>query len=121
MFVYSDSPHWKSYAEETIIPKIIQVSHIVNWSHRSQWNEKKYSFEQKIFFHHAALHSYWINKKKRWTGENYNPLAIIFDPWWKPKVLRFYKAFKMAQHGKDKFLKELEIELFSSLKKSPCF
>jgi len=115
LFVYSNSPNWKDYIEENILPKISQKSHVLNWSERSQWDWNKKSLELRVFKNWAGVERYTVKefkRKIRWSGEEYNPIAIIFEPWQKPKVLKFWKPFKDFKHGNEKSLKEMEDELF---------
>lgn len=98
LFVYSDSPTWKARIETEILPKITQSAIILNWSKRNEWEAD--TLAAKIFRH-------WVGERKE-----FNPVAVTFAPWWKPKVFRFWRAFKSAQHGKSRPLEELQGELF---------
>ena len=115
LFVYSDSPNWKGYIEKNIIPKIEKNAIIINWSERSQWNNKRQSLEVLVFKHWARVSSYSFNGKKKWRGEEFNPIAIVFIPWNKPEIFKFWQAFKNFKHGKDKTLKKIESDLFQKL------
>ena len=116
LFVYSQSPVWKDYIEKNIIPKISSSSTIMNWSERTSFN--KWSLEYKVFAHWTQVHQYSFNGKTKWSGAEYNPVAIVFKPWWNPKVLRFWEAFRDYKHGKDQKLKELENTLYNLLGRS---
>jgi len=97
IFVYSDSPHWKTYVEDNILPKLESQYITLKWSKRSHYRNN--SLESRIFYH--------------WGGYNdYNPMAIIFISFFNIKTVRFYKAFKDYKHGKDKLLNEKIQELF---------
>lgn len=92
LFVYSDSPNWKTYIEQTILPDIQPYVVILNWSNRKEW-PKTNPFEAQVFH--------------RWAGEKeFNPIAIIPDG--TVKVVRFWRAFREFKHGKDTLLKEAE-------------
>ena len=103
LFVYSDSPNWKDYVEENILPRI--ESHVItlNWSKRGEW-QKTNPFEAKVFNH-------WAGRK------NFNPMAILFPREGKVKKVRFWQAFRDLKHGKDKLLKESEKNLFNEVEK----
>lgn len=115
LFVYSNSPHWQNYIEENILPKIENQSIILNWSEKSSWNWKRKPLELRIFTHWTSVNVYSFKGRRKWFGDEYNPVAIIFIPWWKPKVIRFWKAFKDFKHGKEKNLRQLEEEFFKSI------
>lgn len=36
LFVYSDSPNWKSYIERSILPQIQDYAIVLNWSERNR-------------------------------------------------------------------------------------
>ena len=115
LFVYSNSPNWKEYIENNILTKLSGKAVIVNWSERSKWNWGNKPLELKIFRHWTGVNRYFLKGKKKWDGEEFNPAAITFIPWWKPKILRFWKAFKDHKHGKEKRVKDLENQLFKIL------
>jgi hypothetical protein len=114
LFVYSDSPNFKGYVESNILPKIGERAMILNWSERSRlkWDE---TLEARVFWHSTGVRRYFEKGKKKWAGEDYCPLAIVFTPWWSPKVIRFWQAFKEFKHGKDAGLKQCEKRLFELL------
>lgn len=127
VFVYSNSPTWKNYTETNILPRIRPYAVIMNWSERSYWNYKWKPLKFQVFEHWAGISRYksrgkiaWREKSDLggmvgWGGEEFNPIAIVFVPWWKPKVLRFFKAFNDFKHGKKRVLRDLETKLFETL------
>ena len=102
LFIYSDSPNWKDYIEENILPRIQSNAITLNWSTRREW-QKTNPFEAKVFNH-------WAGKRE------FNPIAILFSPEGEIKEIRFWRAFKDLKHGKDKLLKEAEKNLFNEVK-----
>jgi hypothetical protein len=101
LFVYSDSPNWKSYIESNILPRIESHAVTLNWSERKRWDEAN-PFEAKVF--------------RRWAGDReYNPVAIVFPPAGKVKVIRFWRAFRDYKHGKEQPLKQAQEELFKAV------
>ena len=114
LFVYSDSPNWKEYIEQKILPQISSKAVIINWSERSQWQWKG-TLELKVFQHWTGVAQYFYRGRKKWDGKEFCPVAVVFNPWWKPKVIRFWQAFKDFKHGKEIALKKCEKELFDSI------
>ena len=101
LFVYSESPNWKEYIEENIVPRIKTKAVFLNWSKRSEWRKNK-PLEAKALFH--------------WGGDTeFNPMAIIFVPGWRVKTVRFHQAFRDYKHGKTKLLEKKKEELYSNL------
>jgi hypothetical protein len=101
IFVYSDSPNWKEYLQRNIVDKIQAQSIILNWSNHSQW--KRSALPVRIFFHFAG-------------STEFNPIAILFRPFHRTKVFRFWQAFKDYKHGKTEPLQKVEAEFFEAIK-----
>lgn len=96
IFIYSNSPHWKPYIEEHILPKIQDQSILLNWSDRSRWDRTSWNVQA---FHH-------------WGGDHdFNPLAIVYCNFFNVKVIRFYDAFLDLKHGNDIPLQKMEAQL----------
>ena len=114
LFVYSNSPNWQNYIEKNIIPKIKDKAVIINWSKRKDWN-KSNKLELQIFKQWSGANIYSTKGKKEWVGREYNPIAIVFEPWSKPKIFKFWQPFKDFKHGKKEPLKKLEKEFFKNL------
>ena len=96
LFVYSDSPNWKSYIEQNILPHVQEYAIILNWSERSQWDMS--SWIVRAFYH--------------WGGQrDFNPIAIVFYSLVNVRVFRFFKAFHELKRGKPGILKKIEAEL----------
>ena len=64
LFVYSESPNWQPYIEETILPRISSRAVVLNWSERSRWHTS------------LATHVFY----KIGGPNEFNPLAIVFRP-----------------------------------------
>lgn len=61
----------------------------------------------------------WIWRQNvRMGGQWYNHIAIVFDPWWKPKRFNFWLAFKDYEFGKETTLMEIEEMLYNYLNKN---
>jgi len=115
LFVYSNSPNWKEYIETNILPVIADYAIVINWSERSHWDWKKKPLELKVFKHWTHVNRFSYKGKKKWTGNEFNPVAITFIPWWKSKVFRFWQPFRDLKHGKENPLKEMENNLYTVL------
>jgi hypothetical protein len=111
LFVYSDSPNWKEYIENSLLPKVRDSAVVLNWSQRSSWDIKRKPLEVKVFQHWTSVSILTSEGRRRWAGEDFNPAAIVFMPGGKVEVLRFWKAFKDNKHGKPESLEKLEKEL----------
>jgi len=96
IFVYSDSPNWKSYIEQNILPYVQQYAIILNWSERSRWDRSSWIVQA---FHH-------------WGGQReFNPIAIVYFSLTDVRVIRFFKAFHELKRGKSGILDKVESEL----------
>lgn len=102
LFVYSDSPNWKSYIESKVLPPIKDYAIVLNWSERSKWKGKK---------------SWPVQAFRHWGGsKEFNPLAIVFCGLTRVRTIRFYQAFRDFKHGKEAPLREAESQLSELVK-----
>jgi hypothetical protein len=102
MYVYSDSPLWEDHIKKEVLPKLPPNSIIMNWSERKIW--KKLSLSSIVFHYFGGRKAF-------------NPMAILFIPFRRAKVYRFYDAFKEYKHGKPERLESMEREFFQKLVK----
>ena len=120
LFVYSNSKNWKSYIEKKILPRISKYAIILNWSERSSWDWKHKSLELKVFLHWTRIHKIRSLESKRnkmgVVGKEYNPIAIIFKPKGRVKVLRLWQAFKDYKREKSDELESKVEELIDAVK-----
>lgn len=97
LLVYSNSPHWQRYVEETWLPKWGRRAVVLNWSERSGWSRS--NAEVALFRAFAG-------------AREFNPLGIVVPAIGRHvDVVRFWRAFKDFKHGKDRRLREAEAEL----------
>jgi hypothetical protein len=82
LFVYSDSPVWHDYIEQHLLPPIRQRA-IVNWSQRKRWG---FSLARAAFRHFGGR-------------REFNPLAVVFRPFWRTRKFRFWQPFREWKHG----------------------
>ena len=99
LFVYSNSPVWKDYIENEILPRIQNQSIILNWSERKTWKTSL-----------SVLAFQYFGKDR-----NFNPIAIVFRPFHLVKTYRFYEAFKDFKHGRPRKVEEIKRALFETL------
>jgi len=100
LLVYSNSPHWQRYVEQSWLPRWGHRAVVLNWSDRRQWARR--SPEVAIFNVFAS-------------AQEYNPLAIVVPLSGPVHVVRFWLAFRDYKHGKDGALLKAEAELDAHL------
>jgi hypothetical protein len=100
LYVSSDSPIWKEYMEIEILPLVAGRAIVLNWSERSKW--PWWSFAVRVFrtFGH---------------GRDFNPMVILFDPFHRARIFRFFPAFKEFKHGNPASVEQLRQELIQAL------
>ena len=96
LFVYSDSPVWRDYIRERMLPHLQQRAVILNWSERQRW---QFSLA-RVAFHHFG------------GGKEFNPLAVVFRPFRRTRTFRFWQPFRDWKHGHPEALVAMERELF---------
>ena len=84
LFVYSESPVWKEYMLEEILPLVRHRAVILNWSERSRWSRWS-----------IAVQAFQILAGDR----EFNPLVMFFRPLQPAKKFRFWPALKAWKHG----------------------
>ena len=100
LFVYSDSPVWKPYIEQNIIPKLPPTAIILNWSERRRW--RRWSLATAVVQHFGGV-------------RNFNPLAVVIRPLAWGETFRFWLAFRDYKHGKPQKLAEVQAAFFKAL------
>src|SRR5215470_3709096 len=100
LYVSSDSPIWKEYMENEILPLVAKRAVVLSWSDRSRW--PKWSFTVRVFrtFGH---------------GRNFNPMVVLFRPLCRAKTFRFLPAFQEWKHGNRTKVEELRRSLKQAL------
>jgi hypothetical protein len=97
LFVYSDSPIWREYVEQRLLPPIRDRAVILNWSQRKGWN---LSLARAAFHHFGGY-------------REFNPLAVVFRPFRRTRKFRFWQPFRDWKHGRPAKLEQMEKEFFS--------
>jgi len=100
LFVYSDSPIWKEYMTQQVLPLVEERAVILNWSEKSTW--RRWTLAVSVL--------------RAFGGEReFNPMVILFRPLRRARVFRFWSAFRGWKHGKTEQLEHLRNELFLHL------
>ena len=99
LLVYSDSPIWRDHVETHILPLIAERTVVLNWSERKHW---KPSLARWAFFQYGG-------------HREFNPLGVVFRPWKRAKVFRFWQPFRDFKHGNRAALDKMKKEFFETL------
>jgi hypothetical protein len=99
LVVYSNSPIWREYFEQNVLPAVGGRGVVLNWSDRRQW-----SFTLSV-----ALFKVFAGTR------DFNPLAIVFQPLTWPRRFRFYAPFKGFKRGRPEDIERMRLELFELL------
>jgi hypothetical protein len=99
LVVYSNSPLWREYFEEHVIPAVGDRGVVLNWSERKAW---PYSLS-------VALFRFFGGRRE------FNPLAIVFQPLAWPRRFRFFRPFKALKDGRPREVEEMRHELLELL------
>ena len=114
LFIYSNNPEWKEYAEENIIPQIKDNAVILNWSERKSWIDSD-SLETQLFKNFNWNRKWIWLQNTRSGGQDYNHMAIVFKPANNPKIINFWPAFKDYEFGNKEKMEMLKNELLTYL------
>lgn len=99
LLVYSDSPIWREYIEKELLPRLEGRAVVLNWSERKHWRK-----------------SLAVLAFRRFGGwRAFNPLAVVFRPFHRAKVFRFFGPFQEFKHGQPAKVEQLKTELFGAL------
>jgi hypothetical protein len=96
LFVYSDSPIWRDYMTQEILPLLKSRAVVLNWSERSSW--PKWSFVVHVFRSFNG-------------GREFNPMVVLFRPFHRAMYFRFWAPFKERKHGHSAAVDALTREL----------
>jgi hypothetical protein len=96
LFVYSDSPVWREYVEQHILPHLGGRAIVLNWSQRRHWRLSLARFAFRFFG----------------GDRQFTPMAVVFRPFQRARVFRFWQPFRDFKHGRPESLNEMRRELF---------
>src|SRR5262249_55267074 len=100
LVIYSDSPIWHDYLTQTILPLVQERAMVLNWSERKKWH--RWSLPVQIFSSFGG-------------GYAFNPMVILFRPFRRAAVFRFWDAFKDSKRGYTEPVERLRNELLVKL------
>jgi hypothetical protein len=100
LFVYSDSPNWKEYIEQVILPRLPANSVALNWSERRRWPRFGVST--------------WLFRAFGGARE-FNPIGLVFDRFGLVARYRFWRPFREMKHGRPEALLVLTEGFFAHL------
>jgi hypothetical protein len=100
LLVYSDSPIWHEYIVAQVLPLVREQAIILNWSERSKW--PWWSSRVHVFHSFAG-------------GREFNPLVVLFRPFRRARIFRFWAAFQQWKRGDREPVERLRQELLSAL------
>jgi hypothetical protein len=96
LFVYSDSPLWRDYIDQRILPRLGDRAVVLNWSERRRWRPSL----ARLAFHHFG------------GSRQFNPLAVVVRPFRRTRTFRFWQPFRDFKHGHPAALHAMEREFF---------
>lgn len=100
LVVYSDSPTWREYMTDEVMPLVEQRAIVLNWSERKNW--PRWSL---------ATHAF-----RAFGGDReFNPLVVVFRPLCRARVFRFWPAFKDLKRGHPENVERLRQQLLAIL------
>ena len=99
LVVYSNSPIWQAYFEQNVLPAVGSRGVVLNWSERKRW---PYSLSVALFRLFGGT-------------RQFNPLAIVFQPFVWPRRFRFYEPFQAFKHGRPDEVDKMRRELLETL------
>jgi hypothetical protein len=100
LLVYSDSPIWHEYMTTQILPLVRERAVILNWSERHRWS----GWSLPILVFHCFAGS-----------RDFNPLVMLFRPFRRAKIFRFWSAFKDLKRGHTEPVERVRQDLFLAL------
>lgn len=84
LLIYSDSPIWRDYMTDKVLPLVERRAVVLNSSERSRWSNL--SFTVHVF--------------RSFSGRReFNPMVVLFRPLRRAKYFRFWSAFKEWKQG----------------------
>ena len=101
LFIYSDSPIWRDYMINKILPLVESRAVVLNWSERKSWSNRSF-----------AVHVFRSFSGRR----EFNPMVVFFRPLRRPKYFRFWSAFKGWKDGNTAEVNSLRNDLCAYLR-----
>jgi len=85
---------------EQVLPLVQERAFVLNWSERSKW--RKWGLAQQVFYSFGGQ-------------REFNPLVVLFRPFQRARLFRFWSAFKEWKHGHSESVERLKDDLRMSL------
>lgn len=103
LVVYSESPYWGEFFDAEVVPRLGKRVVMLNRSVRSASNSRlaKWAYE-----HFGGSRGHY-------------PLAIVFRPWGRTRVFRFFQPFRDWKHGKPAALEKVLNAFFAEVGVAP--
>jgi hypothetical protein len=92
LVICSNSPIWQDYMSQEILPLLRERAVILNWSERKRW--PRWSLANRVFLCFAG-------------DRAFNPMVLVFRPFQRAAVFRFWQAFNDWKHGNPKSVEQL--------------
>lgn len=102
VFVYSDSPAWRVFCEEKVIPLLPPGSEPLNWSERHKWHWSIPVFLARFFG----------------SRSTYQPVGLVVARFKRVQVFRFWEGFQELKKGNSLNLEHELQNFLSALKVS---
>lgn len=100
LYISSNGPIWREYMETEIFPLVAGRAVALNWSERAKW--RTLSFPERVF-------------RTFGRGRDFNPMVIVFAPFRRARIFRFYPALTKWKHGDSTALDQLRADLIRAL------
>jgi hypothetical protein len=84
LFISSDSPIWRDYMRDQVLPLVANRAVTLNWSERQRW--PRWSLARH-FFRTFAGH------------REFNPMVVVFRPLHRAEFFRFFAPLKHQKRG----------------------
>ena len=101
LFIYSESPNWHEHVQEHLLPRVQDRAVVLNWTERRKW--------QRLPTLSNLAFTFFGGRRE------FNPMAIVFRPFRRPRKFRFYQPYRDFKHGKSEALDKLCEDLFTVL------
>jgi hypothetical protein len=85
LLVYSNSPHWQTFFETQVLPRVSNRAVVLNWSERKSW---RMGLATLVFRCFAG-------------GKDFNPIAFHFRAFRRHTTYRFFQPIRTARKADD--------------------
>jgi hypothetical protein len=100
LMVHSNSPAWEAHIRTVWLPRFGHLAVTLNWTERAGWRP---TLAVRVF------------KRFCRAQHNFNPAVVVFRGLRRPRVFRFFYAFREVEAGRPEYLQRLEADLFAAL------